>query len=144
MMEALEEDSEGTKFARGMLAADRASATLGMQLVRCSPGSATVTMTVTEDMVNGHSITHGGFVFALADTAFALACNSYGRATVAAGATIAFLAPTGIGDELVAEAVERARRGRRGVYDVTVRRGDEVVAEFRGNSHEIAGRSATS
>ena len=136
-----EEATEGTQFARQMLAEDRAAASLGMRMVQCSPGSAMVAMSVTDDMVNGHSITHGGFVFALADTAFALACNSYGRATVASGATIAFLAPTRVGDELVAEAVERLRRGRGGLYDVTVRSGDEVVAEFRGTSAEIAGGS---
>lgn len=136
-----EEAVDGTQFARRMLSEDRAAASLGMRVVQCSPGSAIVTMKVTDDMVNGHAITHGGLVFALADTAFALACNSYGRATVAAGATIAFLAPTRAGDELVARAVERLRRGRRGLYDVTVRSGDEVVAEFRGNSAEITGRS---
>lgn len=97
-------------------------------------------MTVTEEMVNGHSITHGGFVFALADTAFAVACNSYGRTTVAAAASITFVQSTAAGDELTAEAVERVRRGRSGVYDVTVRCADTVIAEFRGNSREISDR----
>jgi acyl-CoA thioesterase len=119
-----------------MFADDRASAAMGMRLLACAPGTATLAMTVTDHMVNGHEVTHGGYVFALADTAFALACNGYGRATVAAGATITFVAPTSAGDELVAHAVERVRRGRSGVYDVTVRRADEVVAEFRGNSRE--------
>jgi acyl-CoA thioesterase len=121
-----------------MLADDRASAAMGISLVRVDVGSATLAMTVTESMLNGHGITHGGFVFVLADTAFALACNGYGRPTVAASASITFVDPTSVGDELVAEAVERVRRGRSGVYDVTVRRGESVVAEFRGNSREIA------
>jgi acyl-CoA thioesterase len=119
-----------------MFADDRASAAMGMRLLACAPGTATLAMTITEDMVNGHAITHGGYVFALADTAFAVACNGYGRPTVAAGASITFVAQTSAGDELVAQAVERVRRGRSGVYDVTVRRADGVVAEFRGNSRE--------
>lgn len=94
-------------------------------------------MTVRKDMVNGHGITHGGFVFALADTAFALACNSYGRTTVAAGAAITSVESTSPGDEMIADAVERVRRGRSGVYDVTVRCGGSVVAEFCGNSREL-------
>jgi acyl-CoA thioesterase len=96
-------------------------------------------MSVNADMINGHSITHGGFVFALADTAFALACNSYGRPTVAAETSITFVSPTYAGDELVAEAVERTRWGRSGVYDVTVRCGSAIIAEFRGNSREVGG-----
>jgi acyl-CoA thioesterase len=95
-------------------------------------------MTVTEAMLNGHSTTHGGYVFTLADTAFAVACNESGQKTVAAGATITFLAPSTLGDELVAEAVERTRRGRTGVYDVTVRCGDAVIAEFRGTSRALS------
>ena len=121
-----------------MMESDRAAAHLGMRLVRCEAGSATVAMTVAEFMTNGHGMTHGGFVFALADTAFAVACNGYGRTTVAAAASIDYLAPTSVGDELTAHAVERARRGRSGIYDVTVRCGDAVVAEFRGNSREVA------
>jgi acyl-CoA thioesterase len=128
---------DGTGFARAMLESDRASAWLGMRLVDNGPGTATVTMTITPDMVNGHDITHGGFVYSLADTAFAVACNGYGRTTVAAGGAITFLVPSGVGDQLVARAVERTRRGRSGVYDVTVSRGDEIIAEFRGNSREI-------
>jgi acyl-CoA thioesterase len=88
-------------------------------------------------MVNGHDIAHGGLIFTLADTAFACACNSWGPVTVAAGAEIAFLAPARLGDELEAHAQVRTRRGRTGIYDVTVRRGDEVVAEFRGRSAEL-------
>lgn len=124
-------------FAQNMLANDHASAHLGMRLITSEPGAAVVGMGVTEFMINGYGITHGGFVFALADTAFAIACNGYGQTTVAAAASIDFLAPTRLGDELVARAVERSRRGRSGIYDVTVARGDEVVAEFRGNSRQL-------
>jgi acyl-CoA thioesterase len=120
-----------------MLAADRASAALGIDVVEHGPGWARALMTVRPDMINGHDIVHGGLVFALADTAFACACNGWGPATVAAGADIAFLAPAHAGDILEAEARVRSRRGRSGIYDVTVRRGDEVVAEFRGRSTEL-------
>jgi len=123
-----------------MVENDRASVHLGIRLIDCDAGSATAAMTVADFMTKGHGITHGGFVFALADTAFAVACNGYGRTTVAAAASIDFLAPTSVGDELTAHAVERARRGRSGIYDVTVRCGDAVVAEFRGNSREVAKR----
>jgi acyl-CoA thioesterase len=85
-------------------------------------------------MVNGHAIAHGGYLFLLADTAFACACNSHGPVTVAAGADITFVAPARAGEVLVATAAERVRYGRSGVYDVTVRRGDQIVAEFRGRS----------
>ena len=122
-----------------MWAADRASQHLGMEIVAVGPGCATLQMTIREDMVNGHAIGHGGFTFTLADSAFAFACNSYNRSTVAAGAEIRFLAPTRLGDVLEATAVERSREGRDGVYDVTVRRGQTVVAEFTGRSREIRG-----
>ncbi|NJC72605.1 hydroxyphenylacetyl-CoA thioesterase PaaI [Planosporangium thailandense] len=120
-----------------MLAADRASAGLGIEPVELSPGRAVLRMTVTETMLNGHGIAHGGYVFLLADSAFACACNYPGSTTVAANAEIDFLAPVRVGDQLVAEAVERVRRGRSGIYDITVRRGDEVVAEFRGRSRTL-------
>src|SRR4051812_18616179 len=120
-----------------MLAADRASRALGIELTEIGPGRAVTRMRIGADMVNGHAIAHGAFVFAVADTAFACACNSHGPVTVAASASITFVAPAREGDELTAEAVERTRFGRNGVYDVTVRRGDEVVAEFRGISHMI-------
>jgi phenylacetic acid degradation protein PaaD len=94
-------------------------------------------MRVREDMVNGHGITHGAFVFAVADTAFACACNSHGPLTVAAAADITFIAPSYSGDMLEARAVERTRFGRSGIYDVTVRRGDDVIAEFRGTSRSV-------
>ena len=122
-----------------MFAADRASRGLGMRIVAIGAGTATLEMAVRDDMLNGHAICHGGFITTLADSAFAFACNSYNRRTVAAGAEIRFLAPTRQGDRLVAEAVERSREGRDGVYDVTVRCGDTVVAEFVGQSKEIRG-----
>ncbi|WP_033400179.1 hydroxyphenylacetyl-CoA thioesterase PaaI [Actinokineospora enzanensis] len=117
-----------------MLADDRASGALGITLRSAGLGWAEVTMPVTENMVNGHDIGHGGYVFLLADTAFACACNSHGPVTVAAGADITFVAPVRLGDVLVARAEERTRYGRSGIYDVTVTRGTEVVAEFRGRS----------
>jgi acyl-CoA thioesterase len=114
---------------------DRASQALGMALEEVRPGYARVRMTVRPDMVNGHGTCHGGLVFALADSAFAFACNSRGVLTVAAGCAIEFLAPARAGDELVAEARERSLQGRTGVYDVDVgRAGGELVATFRGRS----------
>jgi phenylacetic acid degradation protein PaaD len=128
------------RSAAAMLADDQASAAAGVELVEVGPGRATAAMTVRADMVNGHDIAHGGYVFLLADTAFAVACNSYGRRTVAAGCDIAFVAPVRTGDRLVAEARERHRGGRSGIYDVSVRRDDgTVVAELRGRSRTIDG-----
>lgn len=127
--------------ARAMFDADAASLGLGIELVEAAPGAATLRMTVTGAMVNGHGIAHGGYVFLLADSAFACACNSHGPVTVAAAADIAFIAPVREGDVLDAVATERVRFGRSGIYDVTVLRGDEVVAEFRGHSRTI--REAT-
>ena len=120
-----------------MMAADAASQALGIQVTRYGDGCATARMRVRADMVNGHSIAHGGLVFTLADTAFACACNSHGPATVAASAEIVFVAPARLGDELEATAVERTRFGRSGIYDVTVRRREQIVAEFRGRSHRL-------
>jgi acyl-CoA thioesterase len=121
-----------------MMDADAASRALGIEVVAAANGSATTRMTVRPDMVNGHGIAHGAFVFAVADTAFACACNSHGPVTVAAAAEIVFIAPAREGDELHARATERTRFGRSGIYDVTVRRGHpergDVVAEFRGTS----------
>ena len=127
------------RSAEAMWSSDRASRSLGMEIVDVAPGRATMRMTVREDMVNGHAIGHGGFTFTLADSTFAFACNSYNRSTVAAACEIRFLAPTRLGDVLLAEAVERSRTDRDGVYDITVRSGDTVVAEFVGRSKEIRG-----
>ncbi|MFE6525468.1 hydroxyphenylacetyl-CoA thioesterase PaaI [Streptomyces sp. NPDC057794] len=120
-----------------MFAGDEASRGLGIELLERGEGTAVLRMTVTRSMVNGHGIAHGGYVFLLADSAFACACNSHGPTTVAAGADITFVAPAHEGDVLVARAEERTRYGRSGLYDVTVRRGDEVIAEFRGRSRSI-------
>lgn len=127
------------RAAAAMWADDAASHALGMSLDEIAPGRSVITMTVRSDMVNGHAICHGGFVFALADSAFAFACNSYNRTAVAQDCDIVFVAPARLGDILTAEANERVRYGRNGIYDVTVRRGDETMAEFRGRSREIGG-----
>src|SRR5271166_3558442 len=120
-----------------MMAKDEASRGLGIELIDQDEGRAVTRMTVRDDMVNGHAIAHGGLIFTLADTAFACACNSFGPVTVASSADIVFVAPARAGDVLVAEAVLRTRFGRAGLYDVTVRRGGEVIAEFRGRGHEL-------
>jgi len=127
------------RSAEAMWAGDNASRALGMRIVDVAPGRATLEMTVREDMVNGHGIGHGGLTFTLADSAFAFACNSYNRSTVAQACEIRFLAPTRLGNVLVAEAVERCREGRDGVYDITVCCDETVVAEFVGRSKEIRG-----
>ena len=127
--------------ARAMWAADAASAMLGMEVVHLSSGRARVSMVVRPDMVNGHDLCHGGLIASLADSAFALACNSHGPVTVAAGFSIDFLRPGRLGQTLYADAREVYLRGRSGIYDVTVRADDpesgEVVAEFRGRSRSI-------
>ncbi|MQA97606.1 MAG: hydroxyphenylacetyl-CoA thioesterase PaaI [Streptosporangiales bacterium] len=129
--------ASGVEAARSMLAADRASTGLGMEVVEIGAGRAVLRMKVTAAMINGHGAMHGGYVFLLADSAFACACNSHGPVTVAAGADITFVAPAGEGDMLTATAEERTRYGRNGVYDVTVTRGPEVIAEFRGRSRAL-------
>jgi acyl-CoA thioesterase len=125
--------------AHEMFDRDTASKSLGIELLDAGNGQATARMRVTAEMVNGHGMTHGGFVFLLADTAFACACNSHGPVTVAAGADISFLAPTHEGDVLTAYAQERVTRGRSGIYDVTVTCDGDVVAEFRGRSRRLPG-----
>lgn len=127
------------RSAEAMWAGDAASRALGMRILEVGPGRAVLSMTVRPDMVNGHAIGHGGLTFTLADSAFAFACNSYNRRAVAAEAEIRFRAPTRLGDELVATAVERSREDRDGVYDVTVSSGDTLVAAFVGRSREIGG-----
>ncbi len=122
--------------AVAMIERDRASAALGMQVIRSQPGDAVVTMRIRDDMLNGFDVTHGGIVFALADTAFAIACNEDEQITLAAGADITFLKPTTAGQTLTATASVRARSGRTGLYDVSVTdETGETVAEFRGRSH---------
>ena len=125
---------------QAMLASDAASRMFGIEVLGYGEGWARAQVTVRDDMVNGHGICHGGVIFSLADTVFACACNSWGPVTVAAGADIVFVAPGRTGDVLTAEARMRARYGRNGVYDVTITRGDQLIAEFRGRSHELGER----
>lgn len=120
-----------------MFEADTASRALGIELIEAADGRAVTRMRVTAEMVNGHGIAHGGYVFLLADTTFALACNSHGPVTVAAGADITFVTSARAGDVLTAHAVEKTRFGRSGIYDVTVERDGEVIAEFRGRSRVV-------
>jgi acyl-CoA thioesterase len=130
-----------SEAAAAMFAADVASTSLGIELVEAEGGRAVARMRVTEAMINGHDLAHGGYVFLLADTAFACACNSFGPVTVAAGAEISFVASARPGDLLVATADRRTGYGRNGIYDVTVRRAGpagDVIAEFRGRSRTIA------
>ncbi|MGE0496899.1 MAG: hydroxyphenylacetyl-CoA thioesterase PaaI [Ramlibacter sp.] len=124
-----------------MFAVDTASKdTMGMELLSCAPGRATLRMTVRELHLNGHRICHGGFIFTLADSTFAFACNSHNKVTVAAGCSIEFLRPGQLGDVLTCEGVEQTLSGRHGIYDMKVsnQRG-EVVAMFRGKSASIQG-----
>lgn len=138
-MDSMAGDASGgaAQVAAAMYAEDRASRALGITIDDVAPGRATARMRLSDTMVNGHGIAHGGYIFLLADTAFAFACNTYGQ-TVAGAAEIVFVEPVRAGEDLVAEARERVSFGRNGVYDVTVRRGDgAVVAEFRGHSRRI-------
>ena len=127
--------------AEAMWSRDRAAQALGMRIDSVAPGRASLSMPVRSDMVNGHHICHGGLIFSLADTAFAYACNSYNKNTVASACHIDFLAPGMENDTLDAEAVERSQSGRTGVYDVTVksRQTGKTIALFRGKSYRING-----
>lgn len=125
------------RAAGAMYEADAASRHLGIEIDGVAPGRARARMSIAATMVNGHGIAHGGYVFLLADTAFAFACNTHGKREVARLCEIAFLRPVMDGDELIATAEERVRAGRGGIYDVQVRRGDQVVAEFRGHSATV-------
>src|SRR6266550_2748536 len=136
---ALSPDDIARACAEAMWKEDDASKGLGMKLVEVKPGQATLTMTVAPHMVNGHRIAHGGFIFLLADSTFAFACNSRNERAVAAQCDIAFIRPGKLGDVLVATAREISRNGRSGIYDVSVTAGDTVIAEFRGHSRVIGG-----
>ncbi|WPZ32763.1 hydroxyphenylacetyl-CoA thioesterase PaaI [Thalassobaculum sp. OXR-137] len=126
--------------AAALWADDRASREMGIALDRVGPGEAVMSMTVREEMTNGHGTAHGGFIFALADSAFAYACNGSNQRSVAQHCSITYLAPAAAGDRLTATAVERAVAGRSGIYDVTVAdQTGRVVAEFRGHSRTIKG-----
>jgi acyl-CoA thioesterase len=136
---ALSPEDVARACADAMWAQDDASKGLGMEIVEIGPGYATLAMTVRPDMVNGQRIAHGGFIFTLADSAFAFACNSHNDRVVAAQGQITFIKPGRLGDRLVAKAREVTRSGRSGIYDVRVTAGDTVIAEFRGHSRVIPG-----
>jgi acyl-CoA thioesterase len=124
-----------------MWAKDRACQALGMQVNAIGPGTATLTMTVREDMLNGHDLCHGGLVATLADSAFAYACNAYNEVTVASGFDIHLMAGARLGDVLTASATELSKGGRTGVYDIVVtNQRDEQIAAFRGRSYTMKGK----
>ena len=129
------------RVGEAMFSADVASQqTMGMQLVFCKPGQAQMTMQVTKAHLNGHQICHGGFIFTLADSTFAFACNSHNKVAVAAFASIDFLKPAQLHDVLTCDGPERVLSGRHGIYDMTVRnQHNEVIALFRGKSAHIQG-----
>ena len=132
-------DDVARACAEAMWEEDDASKGLGIKIVAIGPGLATLTMTVQPHMVNGQRIAHGGFIFALADSAFAFACNTHNERAVAAQGSITFIRPGKLGDRLVAAAREISRNGRSGIYDVQVTANDVVIAEFRGHSRLIGG-----
>ena len=136
---ALSPDEIARACADAMWKEDEASQGLGMEIVDIRAGQATLAMTVQPHMVNGHKLAHGGFIFTLADSAFAFACNSHNERTVAAQGAITFIRPGKLGDRLVAVAREVSRSGRSGIYDVRVTAADVVIAEFRGHSRSIGG-----
>ena len=141
MADGKNEDEIARACAEAMFAEDTASRSLGISIDDVAAGFARLSMTVSDSMTNGHKMCHGGFIFTLADSAFAFACNSYDERTVAQHCAVTFIEPAMLGDELTAEAHERSRSGRNGIYDVTVRRADgAVIAEFRGHSRTIKGR----
>ena len=135
----LSPDDLARACADAMWQEDQASQGLGMEIVEIRAGQATLAMTIQPHMVNGHKIAHGGFIFTLADSAFAFACNSHNERTVAAQGAITFLRPGKLGDRLIATAREVSRSGRSGIYDVRVTAGEAVIAEFRGHSRSIGG-----
>ncbi|HEY3603743.1 MAG TPA: hydroxyphenylacetyl-CoA thioesterase PaaI [Sporichthyaceae bacterium] len=121
-----------------MMRTDAAAAHNGVTVLSAGPGAASVELTLATHHLNGHGNCHGGVLFLLADTALGLACNSHGPMAVAAGADMVFARPAVLGERLVATAVERDRFGRSGLYDVTVRRGSDVIAEFRGRTRVVS------
>ena len=135
----LSPDDLARACADAMWKDDDASSGLGMTIVEIGPGRATLSMTVQPHMVNGQRIAHGGFIFTLADSTMAFACNSHNEKAVAAHCDITFIRPGKLGETLVAVGREISRSGRSGIYDVRVTSGDEVIAEFRGHSRTIGG-----
>ncbi len=135
----LSSDDLARACADAMWQEDDASKGLGMEIVEIRPGQATLTMTVKPHMINGQRLAHGGLIFALADSAFAFACNTHNERAVAAQCSITFIRPGKLGDRLVATAREISRNGRSGIYDVRVTVDDVVIAEFRGHSRTVGG-----
>jgi acyl-CoA thioesterase len=135
----LSPDDLARACADAMWKDDDASQGLGMEIVDIGPGRATLTMTIQPHMVNGQRIAHGGFIFLLADSAFAFACNSHNERAVAAQCDISFIRPGRLGDRLIAAAREISRSGRSGIYDVRVSVNEAIIAEFRGHSRTIGG-----
>ena len=135
----LSPDDLARACAEAMWNEDDASQGLGMEIIRVAPGEAVLAMTITPQMVNGHGIAHGGFIFLLADSAFAFACNSHDERAVAAQCNISFIKPGKLGDRLVATAWEISKTGRSGIYDVRVTVDDTAIAELRGHSRTIGG-----
>jgi acyl-CoA thioesterase len=135
----LSPDDLARACADAMWKEDDASKGLGMEILQVRVGEATLAMTVQPNMVNGHGIAHGGFIFTLADSAFAFACNSHNERTVAAQGNISFIRPGKLGDRLVATAREISRTGRSGIYDVRVTVDGTAIAELRGHSRTIGG-----
>lgn len=126
--------------AKAMWDDDNATRHLGMELLAVAPGEATITMTIAETMTNGHGTCHGGYIFTLADSAFAFACNTYNQRTVAQHCLVTYIAPAFKGDRLTATAREVSRRGRAGIYDIRITNQEgEHVAEFRGHSRTVKG-----
>ncbi len=140
MLVAMTDQERAERSAAAMWENDNASKGMGMQIDRIEPGAATLSMTVEKHHTNGHAICHGGFIFTLADSAFAFACNTYNKVTVAQHCTINFLAPARLADRLTATAQERHLQGRSGIYDIEVTNQEgSVIAQFRGMSRTIKG-----
>ena len=136
-----ERQTQAERVREAMLVNDHATRAMGIEIVAIGPGSATATMTVRRDMLNGHATCHGGFIATLADSAFAFACNAYNEITVASGFDISFVAPGREGDVLTATASEVSRSSRTGVYDIDVRnQKNERIAVFRGRSYTMKGK----
>jgi acyl-CoA thioesterase len=135
----LSPDALARACAEAMWKEDNASQGLGMEILQVKAGEAVLTMMVKPHMVNGHGIAHGGFIFLLADSAFAFACNSHNERTVAAQCNISFIKPGKLGDRLIATAREISRTGRSGIYDVRVTADETAIAELRGHSRTVGG-----
>ncbi len=139
-MSRLDPEETARRASDALWADDQATRSLGIERLEVGPGRALLAMTIKPSMTNGHGTCHGGYIFLLADSAFAFACNSHGQKAVAQHCQISFLAPGRAGSRLTAEAVERHRKERSGIYDVTVRdETGQTIAEFRGMSRTIAG-----